>query len=97
MLDVIHYFYEEDLNYYTVEHAKLAESRRVAIYKHLYNVNYKYGTSGAVAPNSAGGDFGDDLEPFDPSNAPVKPYVPPTEMDADLSDPFGGLLDAPIN
>lgn len=95
MLDVIHYFYEEDLNFHTVEHAKMAESRRVAIYKHLYDVDYKYATSGAATSN-AGGDFGD-LEPFDPSNAPVKPYFPPTEVDADSYNPFGSVLDAPIN
>lgn len=96
MLDVIHYFYEADLDYFTVEHAKMAEVRRVAIYKHLYNVDYKYG-SGAASSGVANGGFDNDLEPFDPSNAPVKPYFPPTEVDADSYSPFGSVLDAPIN
>lgn len=97
MLDVIHYFYEEDLNFFTIEHAKMAEVRRVAIYKHLYNVDYKYGSGAASSGVANGGFDGEDLEPFDPSNAPVKSYFPPTEMDADSSSPFGGVLDAPIN
>lgn len=97
MLDVIHYFYEEDLNFSTPDQAKMVEARRVAIYRHLYEVDYKYKTQGSVTSSNAGGDFGDDLTPFDPSKAPVKPYIPPTEVDADSYSPFGAVLDAPIN
>ena len=97
MLDVIHYFYEEDLNFTSVEQSKIAEARRVAIYKHLYDTDYKYRTDG-VSSSNADGSFGeDDIVPFDPSNAPVKPYIPPTQVDADFANPFGGVLDAPIN
>lgn len=100
MLDVLHYFYEEDLNYASVEAAQMAEARRVTIFKQLYNEEYRYASS-ATANKSAGTfngqyDF-DDPVPFDPKKAPTKPYFPPTQMDADSMDPFGGVLDAPIN
>lgn len=99
MLDVIHYFYEEDLNYASVEAAQMHEARRITLFKQMYGVDYAYASDNAknkAASNSATFDF-DDLEPFDPTNAPTKPYVPPTEMDADSFNPFGDVLDAPIN
>lgn len=97
MLDVIHYFYEDDLNYASVEAAQMAEARRISVFKKLYGVDYAYAspdTKNKVASNM---DFDlDDPVPFDPANAPVKPYIPPTEMDADDFNPFGDVLDAPI-
>ncbi len=100
MLDVIHYFYEEDLNYASVEQAQMAEARRITMFKELYKEEYRY-ASKATANKTAAAfanqyDF-DDPVPFDPTNAPTKPYIPPTEMDADAMDPFGGVLDAPVN
>jgi hypothetical protein len=100
MLDVIHYFYEEDLNYASVEQAKMSEARRVTLFKELYKQEYKYASTSAAdrtAASFAGQYDFDDPVPFDPTNAPTKPYVPPTEMDADAMDPFGGVLDAPVN
>lgn len=105
MVDIIHYFYEEDINYYTVEQGQMAEARRITIYRQFYDKEYGYASSSAAASgsNTASGpsqyDFdGNDLAPFDPTNAPVKPYVPPTEMDAgSYSTPFGDVLDAPVN
>lgn len=100
MLDVIHYFYEEDFNYASVEQAQMAEARRIAVFKELYNQEYKYGSTKQSTKNgsSFAGQYDfDDPVPFDPTNAPTKPYVPPTEMDADAMDPFGGVLDAPVN
>ena len=100
MLDVIHYFYEDDLNYATVEQAQMAEARRVTIFKQLYDEDYKYvstGTANKVNNGFAGQYDFDNPIPFDPKKAPVKPYFPPTQMEADDADPFGGILDAPIN
>ena len=101
MLDVIHYFYEDDLNYASVEQAQMAEARRVTVFRQLYNEEYKYvstATSNKFNNNGFAGQYDfDDPVPFDPTKAPTKPYVPPTEMDADAMDPFGGVLDAPVN
>lgn len=92
MLDVIHYFYEEDFNYSTVEQAQMTDARRIHVFESLYKTKYHY-----AAPKSAGKTSGvDDLEPFDPMNQEVKPFVPATDFDPESSNPFGSLLDAPI-
>jgi hypothetical protein len=99
MLDVIHYFYEEDLNYASVEQAQMTDARRVTLFKQLYNIDYKYASDeikNRAAGNSSNFDF-DDLTPFDPANAETKPFVPATSMDEFSSTPFGDILDAPIN
>lgn len=98
MLDVLHYFYEEDLNYASVEQAQMTEARRTAVFKQLYNIDYKY-ASEEVKNRAAGTNFDFDLDdpvPFDPANAKTKPFIPATEVDADSHNPFGSVLDAPI-
>ena len=102
MLDVIHYFYEDDLNYASVEAAQMADARRITLFKQLYGVEYKYASADSQNKAAAGGssnyDFDlDDPIPFDPTNAPKKPFIPATEIDADSFTPFGDVLDAPIN
>lgn len=101
MLDVIHYFYEDDLNYATVEQAQMTDARRITVFKQLYGTEYKYASEDVrnkTAGTSANFDFDfDDLTPFDPTNAETKPFVPATEMDGASSNPFGDILDAPIN
>lgn len=82
MLDVIHYFLDEDMRYATPESAQMHSSVRHTLYGSLYNRPYKYGSSNKTS--------GESVEPA------VKGYIPPTEFDADSSDPFGGVLDSPI-
>jgi hypothetical protein len=99
MLDVIHYFYEDDLNYASVEQAQMADARRVTVFKQLYNIDYKYASDelkNRTAAASSNFDF-DDLAPFDPTNVETKPFVPATDMNENSSTPFGDILDAPIN
>lgn len=98
MLDVIHYFYEEDLNYASVEQAQMSDARRVTIFKQLYGTEYRYAstdTKNKVSASDFDYDF-DDLEPFDPAKAATKPFIPATEIDEYSSNPFGDILDAPI-
>lgn len=105
MMDVIHYFFEDDLRVASGEEAEaLTETRRV-IYSSLYNTTYKYGGSKRSSRNSYSdgsslpddGYFGDDIQPFDPSETNVtKPFIPATEFDADSPLPFGRELDAPL-
>ena len=108
MLDVIHFFFEDDNRFSTAEEAKAVDQLRSGLYKDLYNRNYKYATKSGSGLNTAGGSF--DLEPengdfeeeviqpFNPRQhkEPTKSYVPATELSDDEADPFGGLLDAPI-
>ena len=100
MLDVVHYFYEDDLNYASVEQAQMTDARRITVFKQLYGIDYKYASSDSknkVASNSNFDYDFDDLAPFDPANKETKPFVPATEMDEFSSNPFGDILDAPIN
>jgi hypothetical protein len=101
MLDVVHYFYEDDLNYASVEQAQMTDARRITIFKQLYGTEYKYASDevkNRAAGNSSTFDFDfDDTVPFDPTKAETKPYIPPTEVDGSSFNPFGDVLDAPIN
>jgi hypothetical protein len=112
MLDVIHYYFEEDLAVSTAEQQQARSDTRSSVYRTLYGTTYKYGISKTSSSNSdvftadgsqipTDGFFGnDDITPFDPTdNTPktVKPFVPATDMDADSPLPFGRVLDAPLN
>jgi hypothetical protein len=90
MLDVIHYFYEEDMNYATLEQLQMVDARRVHVFEGLYGRPYVYKSS----PNSGSSDS---VNQFSPSGSgATKPYIPPTEFDPDSFNPFGSVLDAPI-
>lgn len=82
MLDVVHYFLDEDMRYSGLDEMKIHDSVRKSIFKKLYDVDYKYGMSGESS----------DTE--DPNY--VKPYIPPTEVSPESHAPFGSILDAPI-
>lgn len=95
MLDVIHYIYEEDMNYVSHDQAQMVENRRLAIWNTLYGIPYRYTTF------KKGNEFDvediDDFTPFDPTQRnTVKPYFPPTDFSGDDGDPFDGVLDAPM-
>jgi hypothetical protein len=110
MLDVLHYFFEDDLFYSTVEQAEGRDRSRVAIYQDFYDSSYAYSTT----TNSTAGGKGftknfDDYEfiseeeeekivPFDPlqKKKAVKPFIRPTNVNAAADQPFGETLDGPI-
>lgn len=110
MLDVLHYFFEEDLFYSTVEQAEGRDRSRVAIYQDFYNSSYVY--SAAASSTASGRGFTknfDDHEfmseeeevkivPFDPlqKQKAVKPFIRPTAVNAAADQPFGNTLDGPI-
>lgn len=85
MLDVIHYYYEEDMNYSTMEQMQMVEARRIHIFEQLYNqtYNYRLDHSNSRADNSDG--------------SISKPYIPPTPIDESSSLPFGDILDSPLS
>lgn len=84
MLDVLHYFFEEDSNFISQEHAIITERRRVRLYKAMYESNYAY----AVIEK--------DGESVSEDGTEVKPFIAPTEFDPESFNPFGDVLDAPI-
>jgi len=106
MVDVLHYYFEEDLNVSTAEAQQARSETRSVVYGTLYGIPYKYKVAGSGSSNFADGSqiptdgyYGDDddIKPFDPMNNVTKAYVPATEMDADSPLPFGKILDAPLN
>jgi hypothetical protein len=108
MLDVIHYFFEDDANYSTAEQAKARTGMRTQIYENLYNTTYKYGgdedtssTEGEVPPTRDFGSIDEDeildpINPFAKKSKSVAPYTPPTQLREDDVNPFGDVLDAPL-
>lgn len=85
MLDVIHYFFDEDMRYGSLEGAQLHSKVREQIFGVLYGTTYQYG----IGQNRTIGPDGEE-------DFAVKPYIPPTEFNPSSADPFGGVLDAPI-
>ena len=90
MLDVLHFLFEEDSRFATAEEAESVSAGRTALYKDLYNVDYKYKIKPQGKKSGNSGEF----SYSDPDE--VKPYIPPTEFDPDSFNPFGQVLDAPI-
>ena len=105
MLDVIHVIFEDDhTNLISAEQIDAKQKVRRIVYKEFYNRNPKY-TSDSLRDNipdkvESDGFFGEAMEeeitPFDPANAPVKPYIAPTNVDAGAGKPFGRDIDAPL-
>lgn len=104
MLDVIHYYAEQDFRYSTGEQAEAVSKSRTKLYE-MYGIEYRYGTKESSSGTSYGGRVyitdespsDSDLVPFDPANQKPKPFVKATEMNPDSSMPFGSILDAPLS
>jgi len=103
MLDVLHFFFEEDLNYSTAEQAEAVSKVREMVYRDMYGLTYKYAykqsknKTKSFDADDDNYDF-DDLVPYDPTSNSVKPYIPPTEFDAEVGLDFGmGNIEPPLN
>lgn len=99
MLDVLHYFFEEDFAYSTAEQAESRSKLRTELYL-LYGKTYNYtiessGSDGGRKYVSPEANFDLDL-PTEFSPKERKPYVPATDFNPDSAMPFGSILDAPI-
>lgn len=86
MVDVLHYFFDEDMRYGSVEAAQMHGTFRKYVYKDLYERPYIYGIG---TGNDAESTFAED-------GTEIKPYIPPTEFDAETGMPLANLLDAPL-
>jgi hypothetical protein len=104
MLDVVHYMFEEDMNYSTSEQAKAHEKIRISIYRNLYNETYKYASSSSKSYTSAASndeffaspeesmESSGDIKPFNPRKQSAKPFIPATNMSQ-----LGSVLDGPLS
>lgn len=84
MVDVIHYFFDEDMRYASYESALMHGKLREQIYGSLYEKHYKYAMKDSTDSGSSSAE------------GATKPYVPPTEFNPESPSPFGKVLDAPI-
>lgn len=102
MLDTLHYFMEEDFRYRSGEEYEAVNSVRSYMYQNLYGVSYKYKGQSLRGGSTGGRQYvnqnasWDDL-PAEFSNNETKPYIPPTQMNAESALPFGDILDSPLN
>jgi hypothetical protein len=108
MLDVLHYFFEDDLNYSTPEQAEARDKMRNSLYGQLYQTTYRYATGANSNANAKARDFSiedEEVQPvelkerkidsFNPA-VPPKPYVAPTAVNPNAARPFGNVIDAPL-
>jgi hypothetical protein len=97
MLDVLHYYFEEDSRYSTAEEAEAVSDMRLSLYRQMYDVQYKYAvkTKSSSSRNTyaSGTDFND--LPFDETDMQVKPFVP-TTFDPEKGVDSNGVLDGPL-
>lgn len=91
MLDVIHFFFEEDSRYSTAEEAKAVESLRTSLYETIYQTKYNY-----KATTNENGGSRQTASDFPMTSNEVKPYIPPTEFDPNVGLKFGNNVEAPL-
>jgi hypothetical protein len=104
MLDVIHYFFEEDIRNLAKEQIEYNNSIRDSVYENLYDGKYK-----RVFTKNSGNksyDFDEELsaeereapiKPFNPRTEKTKSYIPPTPILSNPGKPFGATLEEPLN
>jgi hypothetical protein len=108
MLDVVHYFLEEDFRYSTESESTYKDLFRENLFKEFYGITYHF----AQKQDDYGVDQIDEsiqqeelsvepteerITPFNPRATKVKEYFEPTQIsDGDADSPFGNILDPPI-
>ena len=104
MLDVIHYFFEEDIRDLNKEQIEYNNSVRDSIYKNLYEGKYKRVFAKTRSSNSY--DFDEELsaeekpepvKPFNPRSKKTKDYMAPSPVFNNPDKPFGNILEEPLN
>lgn len=104
MLDVLHYFFEEDYFYVNDEQAEYRPKFRQQMYKSMYGIDYVYVS--ADTGDSSGSDSLDPEEieepeelinPFSPrAKKETKAFLEPTLPLENSQKPFGDILDMPL-
>ena len=105
MLDVLHYFFEDDQSgSSTPEQAQAKDAMRSSMYESLYGSTYQYASQPtALSPSvdsettDSSTESDDDINPMQQANNLVKAYQAPTQISSDSASPFGSVLDSPLN
>jgi len=110
MLDVLHYYFEEDIDYESEERADARSRVRSRIFEEMYDRPYRYARRPQLEPSAAYSEIEDgasdpdwlseaeerEITPFQPKKKPTIPYSPPSNVDIESELPFGFALDAPM-
>jgi hypothetical protein len=108
MLDVIHFYLEEDFSTPSIEASKLKSATREHFYRELYGFEYKFPIKDEKSrarnfdvenlpwDNEDQNGPDEEIKPFNPKKRTAKPFVPATTISEDGSLPFGSALDAPL-
>lgn len=103
MLDVLHFYMEEDFDFTTKEESDAKENLRSTISRVIYDKDYSFSdsssSSGVNSRKYINKEENEELKPFnpeDPNAFSKKSYIPPTDFDENSSKPFGDVLDSPI-
>lgn len=105
MLDVLHYFFEEDHFYVNEEQAQYRPKFRQQIYSTMYGIDYTYNTQGTSNDSAMDSlESPEDLEepeeavnPFNPrAKKETKVFLEPTLPLENAQKPFGDILDMPL-
>lgn len=105
MLDILHFFFEEDQVNATQELKNQKSDVRDNMYRLLYGVDYAYKLD-KVETDATDMSFlededdsppdDSDIKPFSPKRQGVKPFIPVNQPTEDGIQPFGNTLDAPL-
>jgi hypothetical protein len=106
MLDVIHFYLEEDFAGISQESIQIRSLSRENLYQELYGVTYQFPVKNSESRKGKSFDVemlpfdnedGPDktIKPFDPKQK-AKPFVAPTPVSVSEPLPFGNILDAPL-
>ena len=103
MLDVLHYYFEEDYMSVSLEESQRTSAVRETVYQNMYGREYPYALGNGEAKTSQydfgdpeDEDYEDDLADIDPFKPAAKPYTPATKVNPEAAKPFGNILDAPL-
>ena len=95
MLDVLHYLFEEDVNFISPEQMEGKSRTRQIVYEKIYERVFEYGMTPSPDYYDSPNEFGDagayvEKKPY--TNSEVKPYIPATNFDPSAPNPFQGVL-----
>jgi hypothetical protein len=106
MIDVLHFFFEEDFRFVSQEDSISRDELRMRMYKEMYDVDYAYSLNRDLGDNESmqldSPPVSDEslemdvINPFNPREREVKPFVQSTTLNDDQFNPFGSLLDDPL-
>lgn len=105
MLDVLHYFFEEDHFYVNDDQAQYRPKFRQQMYLTMYSIDYTYNTQDTANDSAIDSleslenpeESEEEVNPFNPrAKKETKAFLEPTLPLENAQKPFGDILDMPL-